>query len=221
MPARSPFDYDISVSADKRRRAKVRGMKGETAADERKCEWPGCSNPGQYRAPKSKQELNSFRWFCKSHIQDFNKSWNYYADWTEEELEQQRRADLSWDRPTWKMGQKPVRPEGPAGHANGNAWARWGFDDPMEVLGDNATINPGGKEETKKARRKLLPRNEQSALEILGCEADQKKAEIRARFRALVRDLHPDMNGGKREDEDRLRDVVWAWDQIKNSMSFS
>ena len=28
------------------------------------------------------------------------------------------------------------------------------------------------------------------------------------------------MNGGAREDEDRLQEVVWAWDQIKESRNF-
>ncbi len=28
------------------------------------------------------------------------------------------------------------------------------------------------------------------------------------------------MNGGNRSDEDRLQEVVWAWDQIKDSRSF-
>ena len=220
MATRSPLDYDISVTADKRRRAKLRGMKGETAAEERKCEWRGCSNAGLYRAPKSRNELDEYRWYCKDHIQDFNKSWNYYADWTEEELDAQRRADISWERPTWKLGQRPYAPGGPPGHSNGNAWSRWGYRDPLEVLGENATINPGGRDEARRAQRRLLPKNEQSALEILGCEADQEKSEIRKRYRELVRDLHPDMNGGNRRDEDRLRDVVWAWDQIKKSRSF-
>ncbi|MEM8751474.1 MAG: DnaJ domain-containing protein [Pseudomonadota bacterium] len=220
MPPRSPLDYDISVTADKRRRARARGMKGETAAEARKCDWRGCQNAGLYRAPKSPQELNDYRWFCQDHIREFNKSWNYFADWSEEDMDAQRRADIAWERPTWKLGQKPVRPEGPTGHADGQAWRRWGFQDPLEVLGENATINPGGKGEARAARKRLLPKNEQSALEVLGCDADQTKAEIRTRFRALVKDLHPDMNGGERRDEDRLRDVVWAWDQIKNSRSF-
>lgn len=220
MPARSPLDFDISVSADKRRRARERGLKGETASDERKCEWRGCSNAGKYRAPKSRHELNEFRWYCIDHIRDFNKSWNYFAEYSEEEMEAQRRADISWERPTWKLGQKPIRPEGPAGHTNGNAWARWGFQDPMDVLGENATINPGAAAEARRARRRLLPKNEQSAIDILGMSPDATKAEIRTQFRQLVKDLHPDMNSGERRDEDRLRDVVWAWDQIKNSRSF-
>ncbi len=28
------------------------------------------------------------------------------------------------------------------------------------------------------------------------------------------------MNGGNRQDEDRLQEVVWAWDQIKESRNF-
>jgi len=29
------------------------------------------------------------------------------------------------------------------------------------------------------------------------------------------------MNGGDRSDEDRLQEVVWAWDQIKESRNFT
>ena len=220
MKARSPLDYDISVSADKRRRAKQRGFVGETGTDARKCEWRGCAKPGTYRAPRSRDDLNNFRWYCIDHIREFNKSWNFYADFSEEELEAQRRAELAWERPTWKLGQKPLKPEGPAGHSDGNAWARFGFDDPMEVLGENGTINPGGAQETRRARARMLPKNEQSALEILGLDPDVTRAQIRAQYRALVKDLHPDMNGGQRRDEDRLRDVLWAWDQLKKSRSF-
>ena len=46
------------------------------------------------------------------------------------------------------------------------------------------------------------------------------KSEIRKQYKKLVKDLHPDMNGGERADEDRLQEVVWAWDQIKDSRSF-
>jgi len=44
--------------------------------------------------------------------------------------------------------------------------------------------------------------------------------EIRKQYKSLVKDLHPDMNGGNRADEDRLQEVVWAWDQIKESRFF-
>ena len=163
MKSRSPLDFDISVSADKRRRAKQRGFVGETGTDARKCEWRGCSNPGTYRAPRSRDDLNSFRWYCKDHIREFNKSWNYYADYTPEELEAQRKAELAWERPTWKMGDKAKKPEGATGHADGQAWRRFGFDDPLEVLGDNATINPGGQGEAQRARARPAKRRHAGA----------------------------------------------------------
>jgi hypothetical protein len=35
-----------------------------------------------------------------------------------------------------------------------------------------------------------------------------------------VKDLHPDMNGGDRRQEGRLRRVLWAWEQIKGERAF-
>jgi DnaJ-domain-containing protein 1 len=91
----------------------------------------------------------------------------------------------------------------------------------MELLGDKATMNPGGERAAAAARRqRLLPPTERRALEILDAQDHQSKAEIRQQYKALVKDLHPDMNGGRRDDEARLSEVVWAWEQIKASRSF-
>jgi len=46
------------------------------------------------------------------------------------------------------------------------------------------------------------------------------RTALRERYRALVKDLHPDMNGGARDDEARLREVLWAWDVVKESRRF-
>ncbi|MEK6217115.1 MAG: J domain-containing protein, partial [Boseongicola sp.] len=46
------------------------------------------------------------------------------------------------------------------------------------------------------------------------------KAEIRKSYKALIKVLHPDMNGGDRSHEEQLSEVVWAWDQIKESRNF-
>ena len=58
------------------------------------------------------------------------------------------------------------------------------------------------------------------ALEILDARDTWSRAEIRKQYKSLVKDLHPDLNGGNRADEERLQEVVWAWDQIKESRSF-
>ena len=65
-----------------------------------------------------------------------------------------------------------------------------------------------------------LPPTERRALDILEAKDTWTRTEIRKQYKSLVKDLHPDMNGGDRSDEDRLQEVVWAWDQIKESRSF-
>ena len=65
-----------------------------------------------------------------------------------------------------------------------------------------------------------LPPTERRALEILDAKDTWSKVEIRKQYRSLIKVLHPDMNGGDRSDEDRLQEVVWAWEQIRESRSF-
>ena len=223
MPPRSPFDYDVSVSADKRRRARAARHTGAFDGGERICECEGCEAPAQYRAPKSPGELNDFYWFCLEHVREYNRAWDYFRDQSEDEVESYMRDAHVWDRPTWKMGRGGKPHVSANGHAEGQAWRRFGYRDPFEVLGENATINPGAqKEQTspQRPRRRLLPANERRALEILGMEDHSDRAALRGRYKALVKDLHPDMNGGSREAEDRLSKVIWAWEQIKISRNF-
>jgi hypothetical protein len=220
MPHRPPLDYDVSVTADKARRQRRRGMSGAFEGAQRICDHPKCTGEGLYRAPRAPGELHNFRWFCLDHIREYNASWNYFRDHDAEDLAAQQRADRVWDRPTWRLGKQPRAGVGTEPHADGNAWARFGFADPHEVLGENATLNPGRAKAREDAARPRLPRNVASALEVLECTGVWSKAEIRRRYRALVKGLHPDMNGGDRRDEGRLRRVLWAWDQIKGSRAF-
>ncbi|MFN4059116.1 MAG: J domain-containing protein, partial [Roseinatronobacter sp.] len=96
---------------------------------------------------------------------------------------------------------------------------RLGIEDPHQILGDNATRNPG-KGPSNGVTRKLPP-TERKALEILDARDTWTRAEIRKQYKSLVKDLHPDRNAGARTDEERLQEVVWAWDQIKDSRNFA
>ncbi|MFK7945314.1 MAG: DnaJ domain-containing protein [Paracoccaceae bacterium] len=222
MPPRSPFDFDISVSADKARRARQRGMSGAVEGSSRECEWPGCESHAAYRAPVSPDQLNEFRWFCLDHVRAYNKSWNFFDGWSEEELDAQVRADRTWERPTWSL-KEGARAQKDSPHSEGKAWARWGFKDPMDVLGDAATQNPGNKsnEEMRPKRFRRLSLEEARAMDILGMPHETESlGEVRTRYRELVKDLHPDMNEGARGDEARLARVIRAWDILKKSRSF-
>ena len=52
----------------------------------KKCEFPGCGKIGNCRAPKDR-ELREYWHFCRAHAAEYNKSWNYYANMTTEEIE--------------------------------------------------------------------------------------------------------------------------------------
>jgi len=207
MTRNDPFGFDISAASDKRKRTKGRrGMSGAFETSSRRCDHQGCDLAGQYRAPKSPDQLDEYLWFCKDHVREYNLKWNFFQGKTEDEFRAITEKDRFGGRET-----KPFARRGP----EDRAWARLGIDDPMEILGHNATRSPppGGS-----GRR--LPPTERRALEILDARDTWTRSEIRKQYKSLVKDLHPDMNGGNRDDESRLQEVVWAWDQIKESRNF-
>ncbi|RMH46434.1 MAG: molecular chaperone DnaJ [Alphaproteobacteria bacterium] len=204
------FEFDIRVSSDKKRRARGRrGFSGAVETSQRVCEHPGCNEPGKYRAPKSPDHLDEYLWFCLQHVREYNNRWNFFEGTTDAEFEALVDKDRVWGRPTRPFSARPGEET--------RAWSRLGIDDPMQVLGERATRNPG---KTVGHTRRLPPK-ERKALEILEARDTWTKAEIRKQYKSLVKDLHPDMNGGNRADEERLQEVVWAWDQIKDSRNFA
>jgi len=210
MAQKSPFDFDIRVSSDKKRRTRGRrGMSGAFETSTRACDHPGCTEAGQYRAPKSPDTLDDYWWFCRDHVREYNLKWNFFSGQTEEEFQKFLDSARMWERPTKPFGRTTEE---------GKAWARLGVEDPHEILGDNATRNPGRAATIQATRR--LPPTERRALEILDARDSWTRTEIRKQYKSLVKDLHPDMNGGDRSDEERLQEVVWAWDQIKDSRNF-
>ena len=213
MNRRTPLNFDISVSADKKRRAKHRNATGAFEASGRKCYNKDCNNEGKYRAPKSSEQLNEFNWFCQKHVREYNLKWNFFENHSSAELEEHIKDDAVWSRKT-----APIGKDNNKLHTEGRSWARLGFDDPHEVLGDKGTRDSSNN--IRSVSQKRLPPSERKALEILDARDTMTKSQIRKIYKALVKDLHPDMNGGRRDDEERLTEVVWAWDQIKPSRSF-
>jgi len=208
MSSSDPFGFDIRVTSAKKKQTRgKRGMSGAFETSTRECEHPGCTEAGKYRAPKSPDHLDEYLWFCKEHVREYNLKWNFFNGATEEEMDAQIDSDRVWERET-----KPLKGNGD----EARAWSRLGIDDPHQVLGGNATRNPG---KSITGTRKLPP-TERRAIGILEAKEHWTKAEIRKAYKGLIKILHPDMNGGDRSDEDRLQEVVWAWDQIKDSKNF-
>jgi hypothetical protein len=207
MVKNDPFGFDMSVSSSKKKNPRGRrGMTGASETSTRVCDHAGCQERGAFRAPKSPDSLDDYWWFCKDHVREYNLKWNFFHGVTEQDFLDQVQSDRVWGR-----GTKPFS----KASEEQRAWARLGVDDPHQVLGENATRNPGRATGTRR-----LPPTERRACDILDVRDSATKAEIRKAYKALVKVLHPDMNGGDRSQEEQLSEVVWAWDQLKESRNF-
>ena len=207
MPKPDPFGFDMSVSSAKKKNPRGRrGMTGASETSQRVCDHEGCEEAGKYRAPKAPDVLDEYFWFCQQHVREYNQKWSFFDGTTEAEVNAQRSKDKVWERETKPMGDPEAR-----------AWARLGIEDPHQVLGTNGTKNPG-RGAGSVGRR--LPPTERRAIEILEVQDNATKTEIRKAYKALIKVLHPDMNGGDRSQEEQLQLVVWAWEHVKDSRTF-
>ena len=96
---------------------------------------------------------------------------------------------------------------------------------PGPELGTDAARDPfnvfrefGARAKTEKAEPPRAIRNaERKALHELGLEVGADKAEIKAKFKMLVKRHHPDANNGDRATEDKLREIIQAYNYLKTT----
>jgi hypothetical protein len=173
------------------------------------CQHPDCGLPGVYRAPKSRTQLNEYFWFCLEHVRDYNKAWDYYAGMSQAEVERHVRSDVVGGRPTWPLGKWGSH--GPRGRPY-KIDSAFIPDDVMEAL--NGAAAKEQKEREQRRRNARLSKEEQ-ALAVLELSSPATMEEIRARYRELVKKLHPDANGGDKSAEERLKVVNQAYSTLK------
>jgi DnaJ-class molecular chaperone len=58
---------------------------------------------------------------------------------------------------------------------------------------------------------------ERKAFDTLGLDPHIDRAEIKAKFKELVKRHHPDANGGDRSTEDRLVEIIQAYNYLKSA----
>ncbi len=76
----------------------------------------------------------------------------------------------------------------------------------------------GARQRSDRAEPPRAVRNaERKALHELGLEEGADKVEIKARFKLLVKRHHPDANGGDRATEDKLREIIQAYNYLKST----
>ena len=62
-------------------------MDDPAARPERVCDFAGCMEEADHRAPKSNAKLDEYYWFCFQHASVYNRSWDYFQGMDQEEIE--------------------------------------------------------------------------------------------------------------------------------------
>lgn len=163
----------------------------------RSCESPGCLEPGEYRAPKNARELNQYVWFCLEHVREYNASWDYYRGMNEREIEQHRQADVTWQRPTWAFGQRPLDPDGPPVY------------DPLGLFGQRQ------KRASPEHRIYMAPQSEEAeAVVLFEIALPMTQKTLKKRYIELVKRYHPDTNPNDPECEEHIKRINHAYDVL-------
>jgi hypothetical protein len=160
----------------------------------RRCDSPVCEQAGKFRAPKSREQLRDYYWFCLEHVRAYNNAWNYYAGMGENEIEGERRADTYWHRSTWPLGGK---------QAFSNA-----INDGFGLFEDEQAAQ----QQNKKHFSATAP--ELAALAILNLSPPVTRQTIKSRYKELVKRHHPDTNGGSKDAEERLKAINRAYETL-------
>jgi hypothetical protein len=192
----------VKPDQDRRLRAELPG-----------CEWPRCDAPATHRAPKGRLRASEYWRFCLDHVREYNNSYNFFEGMSDDAIAKYQKEDLTGHRPTWKMGSVGGRRPEAKRNSRGSRGSGWAADDPFGLF---ERVASGGRARPAAEGRKVL-NAQRRALDVLGLEADAQRADIKARFKVLVKRHHPDANGGDRTSEDRLREIIQAYNYLKSA----
>lgn len=189
---------------------KIRVKPGEdrkaAASNVPQCDWPGCPRPGKHKAPKGRNAEGQFFNYCTQHVQEYNKTYNYFSGMKDDEVASFQKDARTGHRPTWKLGQNST-----ANVSGSRRKATASAKDPFNLFAETkekAGFHPKGR---------ALRATELKALQTLGLDDTATPDQVKTQYKTLVKRLHPDANAGSRANEDTLKAVIQAYDHLRSS----
>jgi DnaJ-domain-containing protein 1 len=195
---------DLNSPIFDRVRAKPKAKQQPVQSVKVRCDHPGCNEAGEFRAPMGWQREGEYFSFCLEHVRAYNASYNYFQGMSAEAVALYQRDASTGHRPTWVMGNN-VAGGPPVNGANSSH-----YTDPLNIFGNRATARPA---EPAKPKHGIAARK---ALDQLGLDENADADAIRSRYKDMVKRLHPDANGGDRSLEDKLREIIRAYNYLKS-----
>jgi hypothetical protein len=187
-------------------RAKPQVQQQPAATTQVRCDQPGCNLVGEFRAPMGRDREGQYFCFCKDHVKEYNNSYNYFKGMTDDDVAKYQKDASIGHRPTWSMGVK----------RGAKGFREEGIDsaevaDPLGIF--------RAREFARKAKTQAKPKIGVAAVKALATMDLEETADaqtIRARYKELVKRLHPDANGGDRSREEKLREIIHAYKHLRS-----
>lgn len=179
---------------------------GRIDGSDRPCASQGCEEAGEFRAPGERRPgfdgPGDYRWFCLDHVRAFNASYDWFAGMSADEILAAQHPAAGWERETRAFSAT-------AGIDQAPRWAD--FADPLDAIASRARA----RRPQPRKDGKILTTDQRRALDVLGLGHEAERGEVRLRYSVLVRQYHPDRNGGDRSYEMRLQQVVEAYQCLR------
>jgi len=173
---------------------------GRPQSKTKACEIAGCIEAGEFRAPKDRS-LEEYYNFCKSHVSDYNRAWNFFDGMNDKDIQDHMYESLFGNRPTWKF----------TGNIDMEDELRRAAGD---FYGDAAKAKEKKREE-KRNRKIATDTPEGEALEIMGLSAPITLPEIKTAYKQLAKRWHPDVNQNDPDAEEKLKDINMAYTVLR------
>ena len=148
-----------------------------------------------------------------NHVREYNQAYNFFQGMNADAGARYRR---SADRPcpTWKMGADTGGKKGKR-RATFRRRRR-----PFHMFPNSMAAAAGGRPRAEaKAETRKVMNAERKALQVMGLTAGATIVDVKAKYEALVKQHHPDANGGDRSTEDRLIEIIKAYNYLKTVVS--
>jgi DnaJ-domain-containing protein 1 len=126
---------------------------------------------------------------------------------SQSEIEAEIRRDTVWQRPSWKLGER----HGPGPRISDPL----GFYTDSEPGPDRRTNTNRGRHPGDVQARAVLVREQ--ALAVFDLEPPFTPVRLKARYKVLVKQHHPDAHGGDKEAEEKLKIINQAYATLKAS----
>jgi hypothetical protein len=174
------------------------------------CDISGCVNRGDYKAPRSSNELKSYYWFCLEHVTEYNQNWDFFKGMSQAEIEKSMSKSVVWDRPTWRSTKAGL-------NVNEDKLRKFAYErfSQGESVFQNFTMD--GDEEKARVDITSIPHPAVEALATMDLFPPIEWEEVKTRYKALAKRYHPDINKGSKDAEEKLKKINLAYSILKLS----